>query len=100
MEIRTSNRVDVHLRDREIDAMKCILRLAAAHLNSSDVVYMRGTLIPSQAGFCAGELLEIREMIERLGMGIGADITLTDLSQQKTNDYQPIDKNMSLIEVK
>lgn len=100
MEIRTSNRLDMHLRDREIDAMKGILRLAAAQLNSSDVVHMRGSGIPSQAGFCAGELLEIRDMIERFGMSIGADITLTDLNQKKTNAYQSIDKNMSLIEVK
>lgn len=99
MEIRTSNRLDMHLRDLEIDAMKGILKLAAAQLNSSDVTHMRGTGIPSQSGFCGDELHEIREMIERLGMATGADIRLESLSQKRISTYQPIDKNMSLIKV-
>lgn len=99
MEISTSKRLDMHLLDLEVDAMKGILQLAAAQLNSSDVVHMRGTGIPRQAGFCAPELFEIREMIERLGMAVGAEIRLESLNHKTVSAYQPIDKNMSLIEV-
>ena len=99
MDIRTSNKLDIHLHDEEIHALRGILELAADKLNSSCVTRLRGSGIPSQAGFCAGDLLEIREMIEKLGLVLRADIRLISLEEKRISTYQPIEKNMSLIKV-
>lgn len=96
MRVEAKKSTIIELFDNDIDLMRAIIKLAADQLNDSEVIHMRGSGIPSQAGFCGGELLEIREMIERIGRAVEADITLRDLSIPR-NERPPLNKNESLI---
>lgn len=98
MRVEATKSTIIELFDNDIDLMRAIIKLAADQLNDSEVIHMRGSGMPSQAGFCGGELLEIREMIERIGRAVEANITLSDLSI-KRYEAPPLDKSQSLIVV-
>lgn len=96
MRIDMIRRATIELYDNDINLMREVIKLAADQLNDSDVTHMRGSGIPSQAGFCGGELIAIREMIELIGSAVEADITLRDLSISR-NERPPLNKSESLI---
>ena len=98
MRIEKIRKVEILLFDNDIDSMRAIIKLAANKLNDSEVIHMRGSGIPRQAGLCGAELMEMREMIESIGIAVEADITLHDLSIPR-HKFSPISKEMSLVEV-
>jgi len=98
MRIDSIKKTIIELYDNDINLMREIIKLAADQLNDSDVIHMRGSGMPSQAGFYGGELLAIREMIEKIGDAVEADITLSDLSIKRYK-APPLDKSQSLVVV-
>lgn len=80
MKISSLKRVDIELLGDDIYLMRQIIKLATNQLNDSEIMFMRGTTIPGQAGYIGSELLEIRDMIERIGEAVEVDVKLTDLT--------------------
>jgi hypothetical protein len=99
MIINRLKRVEIILCDEDVYAMSNIIMLACAQLNDSPVFHMRGSLVSSQCGISGPALLELRDMLERIGYAVDYKVSLRDLSIPR-NDVSPLSKDMSLAEVK
>jgi len=73
MDIHHTRRLQIELRDDEIEALKVIVRLAYDHLRNSPRIQMRGNPCQKQAGIVGPQLFHVKTMLEQFGRSIGVD---------------------------
>lgn len=66
--------LQLSLRDREIDAMRQIIRLAHERLTSSPAVQLHGCPLKRQAGLVGPELSLVNEIVERMACELGVPL--------------------------
>lgn len=74
MHIEHSRRLDISLRDSEIDTLRAVLTLAHTLLRNSPEVQLHGSPLVRQAGLCGPELHDVKEMLQRLGHGLDIEL--------------------------
>ncbi len=73
MELHHSNRLQIDLRDEEVETMREIVRLAYTHLRNAPCVQMHGNPCKKQAGLMGPQLVSVKTMLENFGRAVGVD---------------------------
>lgn len=68
MDISSTRRMVIELREDDIDGMREIARLAYARLHSKPATQMHGSPHTKQAGLSGPDLYRVKTMLERLGV--------------------------------
>ena len=73
MELNHLRRLQIDLRDDEIETLKEVVRLAHTQLRNAPCIQMHGNPCQKQAGLVGPQLFRVKTMLEQFGRSIGVD---------------------------
>lgn len=73
MELHHTRRLQIELRDDEIETLKEVVRLAHTQLRNAPCVQMHGNPCKKQADLIGPQLFRVKTMLEQFGRSIGVE---------------------------
>jgi hypothetical protein len=73
MDIYHTRRLQIELRDDEIETLKEVVRLAHTQLRNAPCIQMHGNPGQKQAGLVGPQLFQVKTMLEKFGQSVGVD---------------------------
>ena len=73
MELHHTRRLQIELRDDEIETLKEVIRLAHTQLRNAPCIQLHGNPCQRQAGLLGPALFRVKLMLEQVGRSLGVD---------------------------